>query len=114
MHSRVFVLQCLFISLGIDVRLFQENQDDSHVIESLILSKSLLSVSTHSGDTIEDDPITRLNDLHKPQPLLAIHSRPREDLLNDRRIRILSLDVPDLTLDHLFWLRDPTITMSTC
>ena len=52
--------------------------------------------------------------LDESQPLLAIHSRPREDLLNDRRIRILCLDVPDLTLDHLFWLRDPTITIFHC
>ena len=90
-------LQRLLVGVGVDLRLLQEDEMDSLIIELLVERKAFLCIAGHTGDRVEDYRIAGLELTQHPVKGRAVRRGSGVGLFNDPGIRIGTCDVTDLT-----------------
>ena len=106
------VFKSLFVGVRIDVRLLQEYEVDTFIIQVFVGSKAFLCIAAHSGHTVEDDSISFFDLTDKLHPFFSIHPRSCENLLNDDRIRIGGFNISNLAFNALLWPGNPAVSIS--
>ena len=103
--------QGFFVSLGVDVVLFQEHQPNALMIEIFIQSKAFLCISGHPGHRIEHHRISCFQNPIELQPFWAKDGCAGVCFLYNVGSRVLGLDVADLTVNALLCRRDAAIAI---
>ena len=105
-------LKSFFVSVSVDMRLFEKNKVDTSFKQLLIHNKALFCITGHSRNGIKDNGISCF-DLAKKfiQLFSALKFSSGEYLTDDMRFRMCRQDISNLSLDILFWCADSCITV---